>query len=41
MLNSMINNPATGDPIAIVGVVLAIAAVAIVVVIISSKKNGD
>lgn len=41
MLNSIINSPATGDISGAIGVILAVAAVAIIVVLVISKKKGD
>lgn len=41
MLNSFVNNPATGDMSWIVAVVLAVAVVAMIAVFIISKKKGD
>ncbi len=41
MFKSAVTNPATGDMIWVVGLVLAVAVVAMVVITIISKKKGD
>jgi len=41
MFNAILNSPATGDMAGVVGIILAVAGVAIVVVLMISKKNGD
>ncbi len=41
MFTGMMNSPATGDISGTIGIILAVAAVAIIVVLVISKKKGD